>query len=161
MLSASILISIFEFRTWITKVHTYLFERIDENLKHKNWTYWQPQKKCIHSLVNIWILFSNWESFLWENAKNSVQSQTAVFNKVFPARPFYYYTQSTSIHTTAMMSGIPQLSSHKLPLRSAGRARVHAHFDEWNRRRKRQLKESYWHLVVHQQCITKKCEQHL
>ena len=82
MLSASILISIFEFRTWITKVHTYLFVRIDENLKHKNWTYWQSQKKCIHSLVNIWILFSNWESFLWENAKNSVQSQTAVFNKV-------------------------------------------------------------------------------
>ena len=116
MLSASILISIFEFRTWITKVHTYLFVRIDENLKHKNWTYWQSQKKCIHSLVNIWILFSNWESFLWENAKNSVQSQTAVFNKVFPARAFYYYTQSTSIHTTAMMSGIPQLSSHKLQL---------------------------------------------
>ena len=35
------------------------------------------KKKCIHSLVNIWILFSNWESFLWENAKNSVQSPTA------------------------------------------------------------------------------------
>ena len=51
-----------------------------------------------------------------------------------------------------MMSGIPQLFFAQTAAESGcepSPAAPCAHFDEWNRRRKRQLKESYWHLVVH------------